>query len=380
MKRILHHVFALGLIFSINVALTAYINSSFIEESLGASWVSIVFVLAAITTLICLEYMPRVVETLSDETAFLIALALSLVGITLLFAGGIFVAIGFILYVAANNLVFFNLDIFLRHFSTTETTGTLRGLYLTLTNLGWLVSPFLAGFLAKQYGFLPIYILSFTMVAIVSITALFALRHFRDAPYLKVSILTSILKALRRKDVRDILGVQFLLQLFFAIMVVYAPLYLTTVVGFDFQSLGIVFTIMLLPFVLFQYPLGRLADKRYGEKELLIAGFIVMIASTVAFALYGGTSLAIFAILLFGTRLGASTVEIMAETYFFKVIKVEEPELVSTFRSMIPVAYLVGLGFAGAAIALFGFTTTFIALSIVLCLGIYLAHLIHDTK
>ena len=259
MKRILHHVFALGLIFSINVALTAYINSSFIEESLGASWVSIVFVLAAITTLICLEYMPRVVETLGNETAFLIALALSLVGITLLFAGGIFVAIGFILYVAANNLVFFNLDIFLRHFSTTETTGTLRGLYLTLTNLGWLVSPFLAGFLAKQYGFLPIYILSFTMVAIVSITALFALRHFRDAPYLKVSILTSILKALRRKDVRDILGVQFLLQLFFAIMVVYAPLYLTTVVGFDFQSLGIVFTIMLLPFVLFQYPLGRQA-------------------------------------------------------------------------------------------------------------------------
>ena len=86
MKRILHHVFALGLIFSINVALTAYINSSFIEESLGASWVSIVFVLAAITTLICLEYMPRVVETLGNETAFLIALALSLVGITLLFS------------------------------------------------------------------------------------------------------------------------------------------------------------------------------------------------------------------------------------------------------------------------------------------------------
>lgn len=380
MKRILHHIFALGLLFSLNVALTAYINSSFIEQNLGGSWVGIMFVLASIVTLLCIEGMPRIVESLGNETAFLISLSLGLVGTTLLFAGGFWVAVGFVLYITANNLVFFTLDIFLRHFSTRETTGTLRGTYLTLTNLGWLAAPFLAGYLTKHYGFLPVYMLSFTMVAIVSIAALFALKEFRDAPYFKVSIMRSIVNALKREDIRDILGAQFLLQLFFAIMIVYAPLYLTTVVGFDFQKLGIIFTIMLLPFVLFQYPLGRLADKRYGEKELLMTGFLVMIISTVAFALYGGTSLAIFAAILFMTRVGASTTEIMIETYFFKSIKVEEPELVSTFRSMIPLAYLIGLGAAGAAIALFGFTTTFIVLGIVLTLGIYLAHLIHDTK
>src|SRR3972149_2289795 len=99
------------------------------------------------------------------------------------------------------------------------------------------------------------------------------------------------------------------------------------------------FTIMLLPFVIVQYPLGKLADK-IGEKELLNIGIIVMSFATLAIPFLGSANFFLWAGVLFLTRVGAAMVEAMTEIYFFKKINTEDSEVISFFRNTYPVAFI----------------------------------------
>ena len=63
-------------------------------------------------------------------------------------------------------------------------------------------------------------------------------------------------------------------------MVIYTPIYLHEHIGLPWSDIGIIFTIMLLPFVLFEFPAGKLADGKWGEKEPPIIGIILIAVST----------------------------------------------------------------------------------------------------
>jgi MFS family permease len=77
---------------------------------------------------------------------------------------------------------------------------------------------------------------------------------------------------------------------------------------------------MLLPFVFVQFPLGRLADKKWGEKEILSLGFIIVAIATGLISFISGGSMILWMTILFITRIGAATIEIMCDTYFFKKV------------------------------------------------------------
>ena len=77
---------------------------------------------------------------------------------------------------------------------------------------------------------------------------------------------------------------------------------------------------MLLPFVILDFPLGKLSDK-IGEKKMLMAGFLIMTSSVLAIPLMTEPLLWLWAVILFMTRVGAATIESLSESYFFKVIK-----------------------------------------------------------
>jgi len=78
------------------------------------------------------------------------------------------------------------------------------------------------------------------------------------------------------------------------------------ILGFGWENIGLIFTIMLVPFVLVDFPLGRLSDK-IGEKKLLITGFLITILFTLIIPFISAPLVWIWAIILFGTRLGAAT-------------------------------------------------------------------------
>ncbi len=177
-----------------------------------------------------------------------------------------------------------------------------------------------------------------------------------------------------------LLDIRFLLHFFYSWMVVFSPLYLHEVLGVSWSHIGIMFTIMLLPFALFEYPLGKIADKKIGEKEILVLGFLIISISLAFFAFNPGTSLVLLTLILFLTRTGASMVEIMSETYFFKKIDRADSELISIFRYTSPLAYLIGPLLATIILQMFSYQILFATLSVIVLLGTYFSHEIKDTK
>jgi MFS family permease len=87
-------------------------------------------------------------------------------------------------------------------------------------------------------------------------------------------------------------------------MTVYCPIYLHTTIGLSWSEIGVIITVMLLPFVLIELPLGRLADKKYGEKEIMIIGFLILGLSTMGLAFITSTNVWVWAIALLVTRIG----------------------------------------------------------------------------
>ena len=150
--------------------------------------------------------------------------------------------------------------------------------------------------------------------------------------------------------------------------------------GFGWHKIGIIFSFMLLPFVLVTFPLGNLSDK-IGEKKMLIYGFVINIAAIALMPFIKSPTLYLWAIVLFATRVGAATIEVMNESYFFKVVKEEEADEVAFFRNTQALAYLLA---PALAIPVFIFTPSFeyifFVLVAIMLVGLLITLRLRDVK
>lgn len=379
--HLLRKVYFTSFIFSFNLALTAYINSSFIGNHLGETHVGIMFSLAALATFIGLQYLPKILTHTGNRKAALMLLSTGIFSLWMLINQNnpLLIGIFFVLYIASNNLMVYSLDIFVEHFSKNTDTGRARGLYLTITNLAWMLSPFVAGTLLTNYGFPTLYSVVLVLLLIVVFLMTYTLKTFKDSHYVHMSLSQGFQFIKKRPQIARIIAINFFLQFFFSWMIVFTPIYLHTVIGFGFDTIGIIFMIMLAPFVLFQFPLGYLADKKWGEKEMLIIGFVIMALSTFVFASYRGHAMYIWAAILFMTRVGASTIEVMTETFFFKQIDDNEPEVISLFRTTTPLAFVMAPLIGSFLLESISFPSLYIILGILITIGLTFTFKLKDT-
>lgn len=339
----LRSIFFASFFFSVHTALLAYANSSMLSQFASPRMVSIVYTLASILSITLVLTAPRILRTLGNRKTIVTTLILStILLVSLGLASGKIVLLLFVFYFSLNAVVLYGLDIFLEHYSKETQTGNIRGLYLTLSNIGWVAAPIISGILGTRFGFKSLYLVASVVVIATLCIIWFTQKKFVDKHY-KKSHLEDGFKTLRtNSNIRTITVINLILQMFFVMMVIYSPLYLTTVIGFSWKTLGILLSIMLVPFVIFPYPAGYIADKYLGEKELLIGGFLIAAAATIFFAQVTTTSFLFFAVILFTSRIGASIVESMSESYFFKQVTDNDSSAISMYRNMLPLAYTVG--------------------------------------
>jgi MFS family permease len=163
-------------------------------------------------------------------------------------------------------------------------------------------------------------------------------------------------------------------------MNLYVPIYLHQTIGLSWLTLGLIFTVMLLPFVLIQLPAGIIADKFIGEKEMLIAGNIIMIISVIAIFFAKTTNPIIWGALLFLSRIGAALAESMQETYFYKKIDSRDMALINLYRQNRPLGWLIASLAAFTTLSFFNLPIIFLVLAGSLTIGLIPIMTIRDTR
>lgn len=337
-------IFLIGFIFSFSIAVSTYVNSTFLSTFISEKLVGLFYIFSSILTILLMIKARSFLNKFGNYKVTLWALITNLVMLLLLAFWNNFyvVAVSLIIHLVAVVIIFFNIDVFLEAFSSDKETGSIRGGFLSLSNLAWLISPAIAGFILSDNEYWKIYLFSAMLMFPLIYILVKNLKKFKDPHYVKSDLLNTLKEIYKRKNVAKIFWAQFLLRFFYSWMVIYMPIYLHDHVGFEWGAIGIIFTFMLLPFVLLEMPLGKLADKKLGEKEILNFGFLIAGVSTATLTFITSQSIVLWALLLFMTRVGASMIEIASETYFFKKIDGDDTNILSIFRMARPFAYVLG--------------------------------------
>jgi len=380
----------LGVLFmTVSVSFPAYINSSFLKTFVGERGVGFIYGVGAIFTILLIFFIHQILCRFGNLKAITLLSLISIASIAgLLFIKDIpLILLFFVIYYALGFIIRYFLDIYLENISEDENTGLIRGLYLTFYNTAWLISPFLSGLLVARGGYWLVYSLAgLALFPLIFITSFFLKENPRTKTRKNGQNIWVTLKALCRekksktKNLYNVLVVDFLLNFFYAVMVVYLPLYLHDHLGLSWQEIGLAFTVMLLPFVLFELPLGKIADKWLGEREMLIIGLLLTGGTTIMIPFLTLPNWPVWAFILFLNRTGAATIEVMKEVYLFKKITGEDTHIISLSRTSYPLSYLVGPIFASLILLFFDFKYIFLGLGLVMLYGMKYAWRLSDTN
>lgn len=374
-------MYVIGFAFNLSYALPTYITSSFLAQFVPETLVGVIYTassLLAIAAFIEISDVLRRFGNFKTTITLIILQIFSLIGL-IYGTSSIAIIAAFILNFVSIALINFTLDVFLEGFSNDTRTGKIRGSFLTIINTAWLISPAIASWLVGINNFKNVYFIS-AVLLVPTLGLLYSdLKGIKEPTYSRLPFWKSFAEVWANKDIKGILLLQFLLQLFYAWMVIYTPLYLHEIVGFDWPTIGIIFTIMLAPFVILEMPLGRLAD-RNGEKTFLSIGFVIMAVSTGLIAFVTDHNALLWAAILFMTRVGAATVEVMTDTYFFKKVDASETNIISFFRTARPLAYIVGPILATILFTVFDTKGLFIFLGFLMLYGLRYSLTLKDAK
>jgi len=361
-----------------------YINSSFLERYVSQSDVGLVIaVSSALTVLTVLTTTVFLAVFGNYRTAIAATFVNFLVSLGLGFSGDVgWLFVFFAVHTIMIPVTLFTLDVFLESNTQDEnTTGSVRGIFLSMGMIAALVAPTLSGMLAgdeNKYEYAYIASALFLIPVLIILIARF--RTFEDPRYEILSPGKMVSALFHNRNLFHVSMAQFLMRFFFSWYVVYLPIYLNQTVGFSWPEIGIILFVMLVPYILLEYPAGRLADKYFGEKEIMAVGFVISAASTASLFFFSEPVLWLWAAILFFTRAGTALIESMTETYFFKQIDGDDTSILSIFRMLRPLGYMVGPFLAGMLILFVSIQTLWIILAVIMLLGVFHAYALEDTK
>src|SRR3989339_890980 len=348
-RRAFVAIYVMSFFFALSIALPTYINSSFLSRFILEKNVGIFYAIASLLSLLALIWIPSLLKKIGNYKIILLLLIINTLSLFIIaFCPYFLIAISaLVIHLILTTIILFNFDVLLENLSTDNDTGGIRGTYLSIKNSAWVVAPILTGFVLTNGDYWKIYTLSGVLLLPIIYLLIKNFKNFEDPNYKKILFWGTLKIIKKRKNVFRI-----------------------------FMS-----TIMLLPFPLLEMPLGKLADEKYGEKEMLNTGFIIIAITTAILTFITSTNAILWTVMLFATRIGASMVEITTESYFFKKIKSDDSNLLSFFRMTRPVAYIIGPISASILLAFVAPNYLFVILGfIVITAGLYFSLDLEDTK
>ena len=372
----------IGFFTTLHVGIPIYINSPFLSTFTTEQFVGIIFIIGSLLSILGILATTKSIEKYGNYRTMLVLISFEIIALAGMIAFNSFVLIvpAFFIHFIFTFVFGINIDVLLEHHSKDEKTGGIRGTFLTLNNFAWVVVPVLAGFIVKSSNFWKAYLVSVIFLIPVLFLLASSFKNFKDPEYKRLKFWKTFKRVRENKDIKNIFLVGITMRIFFAIMIIYTPMYLLNHIGFSFSEMGIILTVAMLAYLLLEYPLGKIADKRFGEKEILTVGFIILSITTMIISFVTGTSLVLWAIIMFSTRVGAAMIESMSETYFFKKTNSSDADVLSFFRTAGPIAYLIAPTLGSIFLIFFDLKYIFLATGIIMLVGLKFSLAIKDTN
>ncbi len=361
-----------------------FITSSFLTIFFTER-VGLLYTAAALVGLLALSGATHVLARIGAYRTVLAATLLTIAAcLTLAFHQGSvpLIVVAFTLLTTLTPIISFCLDVLLEGTAPSDdTTGNVRGMYLSVAMVAALLAPTIASLVAgERAAYESVFLMSgLFLIPFLAIAA----RHFRsftDPVYRPFSFTRTLSLIRAAPDLRHIAVAQFLLRFYFAWMTVYLPLYLHGVIGFSWPNIGVILFIMLIPYVLAEWPAGLIADGWLGEQELLAGGFLLTGLTTLVLPFLGTAPLLVWGAALFATRIGTALIDSMTETYFFKHVHARDADIIGFFRMLRPLAYALGPLVATILLIYLDLSLLWSVLGATMLMGILSANRLRDTR
>ena len=382
-KKNLAVLYGLGTLLAISSALPAYVQSNFLGQFIDLQTIGYIIMIANASSLVAILLFPNLIKKLTNY--FVTQVSLTVYGASLLglaiSENAAMAIMSIVIFIISSNLIWINMDILIESFSQNKSTGRTRTIYFTFINAGWILSPLASSYLITKGEYSLIFLVSALLV--IPVFSVFAhqargLKH--DVAYDHRALWPVVVRMFKDKNRRGIFMISLLLQLFYSSAVIYIPFHLLHNLGMEYGVLGPIFSLMLIPFLIIEIPAGIMADKYWGEKEMLIAGMLIISVSLFSFYFISSPIIWLWAIFLFLSRVGAALVEAMRESYFFKIVDAKDLVDINLFRTTGPIAYIIASALAIIVLYFFPLNYLFLFLGLIMLSGLTFAVGLRDTK
>ena len=218
-----------------------------------------------------------------------------------------------------------SLGIIVRDITKKSELNKAQGLLYALINVGWLIGPLIAAFIAENSGFKSVFILcsAFTYIAMIRFISIKIdnIPHgtenegsVRDA----INAFFGYFKDINRVKAYFLKGG---ITLYWSLIYLYMPLFIADKLGLKW--VGIFLFAIALPLVILEYPIGKVADKYGGRKIIMFGFFVLSFCSLLAFVFIDIWYAMIFFVF---ASFGAAFLEGTTEAYFFTITDQKEEE------------------------------------------------------
>lgn len=378
--------YALSVIFIFHGLIVSYSNSSYLEKFTSPEMVGLLYTIGSALSVLLFLFITKVLRRIGNVQMVLWLSAFELLSLVLM--GLAFdpatTIIAFVLFILINPLIYLSIDIFAESLIGEDegATGARRGLTLSLMSLASTAGPFSVALLvgADDSKLYQTYYLAATVLLIFMAFISTHFHAFADPDYHDVKLLEALRSFWRKPNQRYVFLAHFILQIFFAWTIIYIPLYLVSELGLGWGAVGSIIGVSLLAYVIFEYPVGLIADRYIGEKEMMALGFFILAVSVSWISFMTSATVIAWMVLMFINRIGASLVEATTEVYFFKQIGGTDAKVMGFFRLTRPLALMVGSLLGSVALLYLPFNLIFIVLALLMVVGIGFTLALEDTR
>ncbi len=362
--------------------LVVLVTSSFLVPYVGEASVGYVFVGSSIVVALMLYAAPALFRSFGTRNVLGVLAFLEIGTLLALTLASNTIAI--VLLITAQSVlayaIFIGIDLLIEAVTASEAgTGNARGLFLTANNAAVLLASLSLSVLVGMDEYYRVFVAA-TIVMLpflaLSSLAMPTISH----PGHRESTRTLESQFATNPSLRRITLAHLLLQIFFAWLSIYTPILLHFSEGFPWSEVGIILALAMIPYLVLELPLGVIADRWLGEKEILITGFCIIVISLVSFSLLHGAGFVLWSAFMIFSRIGAAMVESMTEVHFFRHVDQNDSDIITTFRVLRPAGTIIGALAASLALLVVPLSTAFALFAVVMILGVPLSLSITDSK